>query len=89
MTHGIRYSLNREMAPADNARTFEDFESARHYLVSHFRERIYETAESARFSGTIFDRLPMVSPDQAIDREGVGDAGTVPVGDGEFVARAL
>ena len=70
MTHGIRYSLNREMAPADNARTFEDFESARHYLVSHFRERIYETAESARFSGTIFDRLPMVSPiRRSIERE--------------------
>ena len=70
MTHGIRYSLNREIAPADNARTFEDFESARNYLVSHFRERICEAGESARFSGTILDRLPMANPiRRSIERE--------------------
>lgn len=70
MTHGIRYSVGSEIVPADNARTFDDFESARHYLVSHFRERIYEVGDSARFAGAIFDRLPMASPiRRSIERE--------------------
>ena len=58
MTHESRYRLNSSISGAEDAPSFDNYESARHYLVTHFPNRIFRTAPSTRFSGKDIESLP-------------------------------
>lgn len=46
-------------APAVDAVTFDNLEDARVYLLTHAREKIYKTVETARFHGRLLETMPM------------------------------
>ena len=58
MTHESRYRLNSSISGTEDAPSFDNYESARHYLVIHFPNRIFRTAPSTRFSGKDIESLP-------------------------------
>jgi hypothetical protein len=47
-----------ELTPAPAAPTFDSFDDARLYLLTHARDKVVRTAESARFHGTVAETMP-------------------------------